>query len=692
MAHTKSSLAPPQAQRWPVDIVKHGDVRRDDYFWLRERENPEVLAYLAAENAYTAAAMAHTEALQETLYQEILGRIRQTDVSAPLPEGDYVYYERTQAGQDYPILCRRHAAVDAAEEILLDVNVLAAGHAFCDLGEWRVSPDQRLLAYTLDIDGSETFLVRVKNLATGDLLPDQMGNAYYGLEWAADSLHLFYTTLGDAHRPDSVWHHRLGKDTATDVRVFHEPDMRFFTGVHKTSSGDYLLITLDSNTTSEIWFVRAAAPLEPAQVIEPRSAGHEYSVDARGEWFYIRSNWNAPNFRVLAAPAAAPGKAQWQEVAAHDPQMLIERLHTFTGHLVLFGRRQGLPALRVLELAGDDQPAVIGRHDVLFPEAVYTCSLVRNALFTTPVVYLTYSSLKTPNTVYAYDMQQHTFTILKQEEVIGYNPDEYVVERHWATAADGIRIPISLAFRKGLALTGDNPTFLYGYGAYGSSVEPRFLAQRISLLDRGFVVAMAHVRGGSELGRSWYEQGKLLHKRNSFTDFIACAEQLIAASYTNPSRLAIGGRSAGGLLMGAVVNLRPDLFAAVFAGVPFVDVINTMLDASIPLTAMEYEEWGDPEEPEQYTYMRAYSPYDNLAVTNYPLLLTTAGLHDPRVQYWEPAKYVARLRALQQEQPGLHNRVLLRTNMSVGHGGPTGRYEYLRETAFEYAFFLDAIG
>ena len=690
MAHNERSLPPPQAQRRPVRITKHDDVREDDFFWLRERDNPEVLQYLAAENDYTAAAMAHTQALQEILYQEMVGRIRETDESALLPEGDYWYYERTEAGKNYPILCRRKRQGDAAEEILLDVNELAVGHAFCDLGEWRVSPDQNLLAYCLDLDGNEAFVVHIKRLDTGAALPERIGNAYYGLEWDAASQHVFYTTLGDAHRPDSVWRHRIGEDPSADARVLYEPDLRFEAGVTKTADGASLLVTVSSNTTSEIWHVPAALPAAEVQPLAVRRAQHEYSADRRGDWFYIRTNLHASNFRVMVAPVASPGIDHWQELVPHDPQFLIENLITFTRHVVLFGRSGGLPAMRVLHMA-EGEPLILDQHDVKFPEPAYTCGLVRNALYTTSQLYLAYSSPVTPNTVYTYDMEQRTLAVVKREDVNGYDPSQYTVERIWATAADGARVPMSLAYRKGVARDGGNPAFLYGYGAYGASTEARFVSQRISLLDRGFVVAMAHIRGGSEMGRAWYEAGKLLYKCNTFTDFVACAETLIAAGYTNRARLVICGRSAGGLLMGAVTNLRPDLFAAVLAGVPFMDVINTMLDPSIPLTAMEYEEWGNPDVPEQYAYMRSYSPYDNLGAATYPRLLVTAGLHDPRVQYWEPAKYVAKLRKLQNEHDGTNHSVLLKTNMTVGHGGPSGRYDSLRETAFEYAFFLDAV-
>jgi oligopeptidase B len=699
VAHNARSLTPPQAPRRPVTIRKHDDVRVDEFFWLRERDNPEVIQYLSAENEYTAGVMAHTAVLQETLYREMLGRIRETDESARLPEGDYWYYARTEQGRSYPILCRRRrredasedAPEDAPEEILLDVNDLAAGHAFCDLGEWRVSPDQNLLAYSLDVTGSEAFVIHFKRLDTGETLPERLDNAYYGLEWDAGSHYVFYTTLGAAHRPDSVWRHRVGSDCAEDVEIFHDDDLRYFVGIEKSSDGASLFVALHSNTTNEVWHVPAADPLAPLQAIALRRTGHEFSVDRRGEWFYIRTNREARNFRVVIAPVSDPGEDNWVEFVAHDADFLLDKVVTFADSLVLYGWRSGLPALRVLHLA-PGAPQIVDEHYVTFPEPEYTCSLLRNALYHTPTLYLAYSSLVTPNTVYGYEMAERTFTVLKQEEVAGYDVNQYVVERVWATAADGVRVPMAVAHRKDVVCSGDNPAFLYGYGAYGASAEPRFQSHRISLLDRGFVVAVAHIRGGSEMGRAWYEHGKLLHKCNTFTDFIACAEALIAAGYTRPARLAICGRSAGGLLMGAVTNLRPDLFAAVLAGVPFVDVINTMLDSSIPLTAMEFEEWGNPDVPEEYAYMRAYSPYDNLEAKTYPRLLLTGGLHDPRVQYWEPAKYVAKLRTLQRSHQGVNNLLLLRTIMTVGHGGPTGRYDSLRETAFEYAFFLDAVG
>jgi oligopeptidase B len=686
MGTLATPVQPPLAARRPTRIEKHGDVRVDEFFWLRERDNPAVLAYLEAENAFTETVMAHTRDLQTRVYDEMRTRIRETDQSAPLPEGAYLYYTRTEAGKNYPIHCRRQMGSGAPEEVLLDVNALAEGHAFCAIGAWRVSPDQRLLAYALDVGGDERFTIYVKDLTSGELLPDRIDGVYYGLEWANDGRTLFYTTLDAAHRPHKLWRHTLG-DGAEDTLVFHEPDASYFLGVSKTRSRQFILITLESNTVHEVWFLPAATPAAAPRLIEPRAPGHEYTVDHRDDHFYIRSNAGAANFHILTAPVAAPGKAQWQALVPHDPAVLVERIDLFADHLVYWAHKDGLPAVRVLRLE-TGRPAVSEAHWVAFPEPLYACHGAENRVFETGDLYIEYSSLRTPATIYRYDMAGRVLHVVKRDEIAGYDPEQYVMARIWATAADGAAIPVSVVHHKRVALNGNNPTWLTGYGSYGSSSDPHFVPHHLSLLERGFVFALAHVRGGSEMGRSWYEHGKMLHKRNTFTDFIACAEALIGAGYTRPGMLVTSGRSAGGLLMGAVTNLRPDLFAAVIAGVPFMDVINTMLDPTIPLTVNEYDEWGNPEHPEQYVYMRSYSPYDNLVVRAYPAMLVTAGLNDPRVQYWEPAKYVARLRTLNTGTAP----VLLKTNMAAGHGGASGRYDHLREIAFEYAFFLDTLG
>lgn len=684
----RSSVATaPVAPRRPTRIAKHDDVRVDDYFWLRERENPEVIEYLQAENDYAAAVMAHTAGLQETLFQEMRGRIKETDMTAPVEDGCYWYYQRTEEGKNYSIYCRRQASMDTTEEILLDVNELARGHEFCRIGEFAISPDHRLLAYALDVEGNETFVIYVKDLATGELLPDRIPDVYYGLEWGNDNRTLFYTTLDAAHRPHKLWRHTLGTDRAADVMVFHEADAKYYLVVSKTRSQRYILLELWSSMTSEVHVIPADTPATPPQVIEPRRHGHLYDVDHRGEFFFIRSNDQALNFRVMVARLETPGMANWRELVAERPATLIDGIDLFANHLVLYEWEQGLQQMRILKLAPGDA-AVAASHRVQFPEETYACEPERNPVFATNRLRIKYSSLKTPPTVFAYDMDTGTFDELKQDEIAGHEPNTYETRRLWATAPDGTAVPISLVHRKGIELDGHHPCLLTGYGSYGSSNEPDFRAHRLSLMQRGFVFAIAHVRGGSEMGRAWYEDGKLLKKKNTFSDFVACAEKLIADGYTEPARLTIMGRSAGGLLMGAVTNLRPDLFAGVVAGVPFVDVINSMLDPSIPLTVGEYEEWGNPADPEYYAYMRSYSPYDNLKANAYPHILTTAGLNDPRVQYWEPAKYIAKLRTLKLDG----NVVMMKTNMAAGHSGASGRYDYLRELAFEYAFLLQTVG
>lgn len=676
---------PPAPPRQPTRLVAHGDMRIDDYYWLRDRANPAVIAYLQAENDYAGAVMADTASLQENLFQEMRGRIRETDSTAPVADGDFWYYQRTVAGLDYPIYCRRAGTMTAPEEVLLDVNQLAEGKAFCEVGEFVISPDHRLLAYAYDVDGNELYTIVVKDLTTGALLEDRITGAYYGLEWSNDSRTLFYTTVDAAHRPDSVWRHELGAVQAADVRLLHEPDERFFVTLYKTRSKRFIVVHLRSNMTTEAHVIDADAPTPP-RLIAARRQGHEYRIDHRGNHFYILTNDQAEDFCVMVAPVDNPAAA-WRLLLPEAAGVLIDRLDLFQDHLVTLEWAGGVKRVRVVRLAAAE-PAIASTHWIDFPEDAYAVSVAENPAFASTTLRLNYSSLKTPPTVYAYAMEERRLEVLKQDEIANYNPDNYVTRRLWATAPDGAQAPISLVCHKETRLDGSNPCLLYGYGAYGASTEPGFRANRLSLLERGFVFAIAHIRGGSELGRAWYRNGKLHAKQNTFTDFIAAAEALIAAGYTHPERLTIMGRSAGGLLMGAVTNQRPDLFAGVIAGVPFVDVLTTMLDPSIPLTVTEYEEWGNPADPELYAAMRAYSPYDNLAPRAYPPILATAGLHDPRVAYWEPAKYVARLRQLKTDA----NVVLLKTNMAAGHGGASGRYEYLRETAFEYAFLLKVVG
>jgi oligopeptidase B len=676
---------PPVARAIPRTTTIHGDVRTDEYFWLRDREDPEVLAYLQAENRYTESVMAPTAELRERLFAEMRGRIKETDLSVPERIDDWLYYHRTVEGAQYPIYCRR--AVDsvpddpAAEEVLLDLNPLAEGHAYFRLGAFEPSPDHRLLAYSVDTSGAESFTLVVKDLTAGALLPETIPNVSAGGVWANDSRTLFYVVLDEARRPHRLYRHRLGENPAEDVLVHEEADESFFVDVDRTRSRAFLLLELTSHSTSEVRFVSADRPDEPFRTIEPRRHGVEYSVTHHGDRFLLTTNDGATDFRLVSAPVADPSRARWTEVLPSRPGVKLDSVDAFRDHLVVYEREAGLRQIRILELREGG-----GRHLVAFPEPVYTFYQHENPEFDTSLLRFTYTSMVTPPAVVDYDLSARTWTVRKQTEVLGgYDPARYRSERLFATAADGARVPISLVYQLPLERPGGpRPLLLNGYGAYGVSYDPTFSSSSLSLLDRGFVVAIAHIRGGEELGRPWYEGGRLLHKPNTFGDFIAVAEHLVAEGYTSSERLAISGGSAGGLLMGAVTNRRPDLFRAVVAEVPFVDVVNTMLDATLPLTVIEYDEWGNPNEPEAYGCIRSYSPYDNVRAQAYPHLLLTAGLNDPRVAYWEPAKLTARLRALKTDG----NHLLLKTNMGAGHGGASGRWDYLREVAFKYAFLL----
>ncbi len=674
---------PPIAPRIRHESTVHGRARVDEYYWLRDRGERRVIDYLEAENAYTDAMMKHTEPLQAKLFEEMKGRIKETDESVPVKDGEYYYYSRTFEGKQYPVHCRKHGSLDAPEQIILDENRLAAGHEYFRIGVLEVSPDHNLLAYSSDLEGDEIYTLRIKDLRTGELLPDVIENTYYSLEWGNDNRTLFYNVLDPAMRPFKIYRHVLGQPTADDVLVHHETDDSFFVDLSKTRSKRYILMEIYSNTTHEARLLDADAPGGDFRVFTPRRHMVEYEVSHQDDHFYIVTNDGATNFKLMRTPVDATAVENWTEVIPHRPDVLIDGVDAFAGHLAIYERQGGLPRLRVRRMSDGDE------HYVEFPEPVYTFSPVGNAEYDTAALRFVYQSMVTPQSTYDYDMNARSRELRKQQEVLGgYDPSQYETQRLVASAPDGAPVPISIVHRKGIALDGSNPALLYGYGSYGISMEPRFSSNVISLLDRGFVYAVAHVRGGQELGRVWYDTGKLLNKRNTFTDFIACAEKLIAEGYTRPDRLAIMGGSAGGLLMGAVTNMRPDLFEAVVAQVPFVDVINTMLDASIPLTVIEYEEWGNPNEPKYYDYMLSYSPYDNVEARAYPNMLVMAGLNDPRVMYWEPAKWVARLRATKTDD----NRLLLKTQMGAGHAGPSGRYDYLHEIAFVYAFILDMIG
>lgn len=676
-----TDIKPPIAKIEPRILSLHGDTRTDNYFWLRERANPEVMAYLEAENLYTSAVMESTEPLQEQLYQELLGYLKETDQSAPEKRADYYYYERTETGKAYPIYCRKHGSLDAAEEILLDQNLLAEGSDFCQLGVFQVSPDHQLLAYSVDLSGAETFTLYIKDLATGQLLPDQIPNTYYSLAWASDNRTFFYTILDEAKRPYQLYRHTLGTDPRDDALLYHETDVMYNMFLHQSRSKAYILVYLRQSVTSEWRYLPADEPMGQFRVLQPRQHGLEYLVDHRGDEFYILTNAEAENFRVMTAPTANPAKSEWRELIPHRPAVKVDELLVFQDHLVLFERESGLPQIQVVRLPD------MTSHYVEFSEPAYTIWPQGNREFQTAQLRFGYSSLVTPPSTFDYELNDRTRDLKKQEEIPGYDPAQYQSERIFATAPDGVRVPISLVYKKGLVKDGRSPLLMHGYGAYEASMDAYFASRRLCLLERGFIFAIPHIRGGGEMGRHWYEQGKLLHKRNSFTDFIACAEHLIAEKYTSAGKLVAFGRSAGGLLMGAVTNMRPDLFRVIVAGVPFVDALTTMLDASIPLTTSEYEEWGNPTDPTYYAYIKSYSPYDNLEAKAYPHLLATAGLNDPRVQYWEPAKWVARLRALKTDQ----NVLLFKTEMSAGHSGPSDRYAYLREWAFTYAFILDRL-
>ena len=676
--------APPRAPRRPRRLERHGDVRVDDYYWLRDRGDPEVVAYLKAENAYLDERMRHTRGLQERLFAEIKGRIPQTDASAPYRDGAHRYYWRCEEGRQYRIYCRKPLDADA-EQIILDVNEVAAGHGFCDAVVAAVSPNGRILAYAVDTVGRRRYAIRFRDLAAGEELGDVIPDVTSDAVWANDDRTLVYIRQHPVTlRPFQVLRHTLGRDAAADEPVYEEADDTFACSIGRSRSKRYLLIGSHHTLTTEFRCVPADRPAAPPEVFLPRERGHEYRIDHYRGRFYIRSNRAAKNFRLLETPDTRRGVEHWREVVPHRDDVLLEAFELFRDHLVVQERRGGLVRLRVRPWDAD------GGHEVAFPEpAGHAFIDPHNHVADTGVLRFGYGALGTPATTCAYDMRTRVRTVLKRDEVLGdFDPACYRTERLHAEAADGARVPISLVARRAAPGDGPRPLLLYGYGAYGLSMDAWFSASRLSLLDRGFVFAIAHVRGGEELGRDWYDDGKLLRKKNTFTDFIACAERLVALRHTSPDRLYAMGGSAGGLLIGAVLNRRPDLFHGAVAQVPFVDVLTTMLDESLPLTTGEYDEWGDPADERCYAYIKSYSPYDNVAAGRYPHLLVMTGLHDSQVQYWEPAKWVARLRARKTDG----NLLLLRTDLDAGHGGASGRYRRYRETALQYAFLLDLAG
>ncbi len=675
--------APPVAKTVPKSITQHGETRNDPYFWLREKTNPEVLAYLDAENSYLDAVMAPVRDLQKTLYTEMLGRIQEVDLSVPERRDDYFYYTRIEKGQNYQLYCRKYETLDGKEELILDGNELAKGHKYFRLGNYSISPSHKLLAYSTDTDGDEVYTTYFKDLKSGALLPDQVPNVYYGLAWGNDDKTLFYTTLDAAKRPYRVHRHVLGTPVTADEVVFEEPDERFYVELSVTKDKKYILITTESKMTAEVLYLDASRPGGKFAPVAPRRQGVLYSVRHYQGDFLILHNDKAQNFQLVSAKVGDSAPEKWKVLVPHRSDVLLEGVEAYKDWLSLVERENGLRRLRVRRWDGTDD------HTVAMPEPVYSLQPAGNPNYDAKTLRFNYQSLVTPSSVFDYDLSTRQRTLKKRQEIpSGYDATQYVSERIFATAADGARVPIAIVYKKGFRKDGKAPLLLYAYGSYGINTEATFSTTRLSLLDRGFAFALTNIRGGAEMGRYWYETGKLLTKKNTFTDFIAAADHLIAGKYTNSGRLAIMGGSAGGLLMGAVVNLRPELFQTVLALVPFVDVLNSMSDASLPLTVGEYEEWGNPEDKKFYDYMKSYSPYDNLKRGRYPNILATGGLNDPRVPYWEPAKWVAKMRTLKTDK----NLLAMKINMGAGHFGKSGRYAALEETAEQYAFLLLTMG
>ena len=693
---------PPVAKRIPHERTHHGDTVVDEYAWLVDKADPDTVAYLTAENAYTEAATAHLAGLRDTVFQEIRARTQETDLTVPVRRGGYWYYARTVAGQQYVIYCRRpvlpgevtppradDGTPPQGEQVLLDGNELARGHDFFALGTVDVSVDGTWLAYSTDFAGDERFTLRIRNLATGEELPDTIDATFYGTAWSADASVLFYLTVDDAWRPNRVWRHVVGTPTTEDTVVVREDDERFFVSVALTRSNRYVLVETDSKLTSEVRYIPAADPLAQPVLIAARRQGVEYSVehctalavpgrDEPLDAFLVLHNDGAEDFALGYTPVADPGP--WTPLVPHQPGTRLLAVEAFTGHLVLALRHAGLTGLRVLPMGG------AAAYDIAFPEPVYTVGVGDNPEYDSATVRLHYTSLVTPDSVYDCDLATGELRLLRRKPVLGgYDPADYEQHREWAVAADGTRVPISLVCRRGTPRDGSAPCLLYGYGAYEASMDPWFSVPRLSLVDRGVVFAVAHVRGGGELGRAWYDDGKMLAKRNTFTDFVACAAHLVEQRWTGARRLVARGGSAGGLLMGAVTNLAPAAFGGVVAQVPFVDALNTILDPTLPLTVTEWEEWGNPlADPQVYAYMKSYSPYENVTAGRYPPILAVTSLNDTRVLYHEPAKWVARLRAVSPDTP-----VLLKTEMDAGHGGRSGRYDAWYEEAFITAWILD---
>ncbi len=670
---------PPDAKKVTHKDVLHGDTRLDDYFWMKDKTNPEVIKHLEAENAYTAAVMKSNEPLKETLYKEFLARMKQTDLSVPYLDRGYWYYNRTEEGKQYAIHCRKKGSLEAAEEIILDVNELGKGEKFFSAGGLQVSDDGNLLAFTSDTTGFREYYLSVKNLKTGEMIHNRLAKVSQAL-WAADNQTLFYVTEDHAKRAHKLWRHKLGEPIEKDTLVYEEKDELFRLGLSRSRDRKYLFHSSHSSTTSEQRYLSADNPTGVWKTIKPRIDGHDYTADHRDGQFYIRTNWNdATNFKVMTCPVSDTKIENWKDFIAYNPAVMVNGVALFKDFALVSEREAGNPHIRVMNFRDGIQ------HRIEFPEPVYSAFLGANPEYDNNAVQLSYTSLITPSSVYEYDLTKKTRKLLKQTEVPGgYNPDEYVSERVFAAAADGTKVPVSLVYKKGVKKDGTSPCLLYGYGSYGATLPVGFASNRLPLLDRGIIYAQAHIRGGSDMGRQWYDDGKMLKKMNTFTDFIACADFLVNEKYCARDRLVIQGGSAGGLLVGATLNLRPDLCKAAVMQVPFVDVINTMLDESLPLTIQEFLEWGNPKKKEEYEYLKQYCPYTNLKKGTYPAILATTSLNDSQVMFHEPTKYVAKMRAL---NPG--TTIVFKCNMAGGHGGSSGRYDALKEQAFVMSFVLD---
>lgn len=680
------NIPAPVAKKIPKTLEKFGDIRVDDYYWLNERENPEVIDYLKKENAYYQKMTAHTKELQKELYTEMKGRIKEDDSSVPYLYNGYYYITRYEKGKDYPIYARKKGSLDAKEEILFNCNELAKGHAYFQLGGMSVSPDNKFASFGTDTVGRRIYTIQIKNLETGEILTDKIENTTGGAVWANDNMTLFYTRQDKVTlRSDKVYKHKRGTGISKDVLVYDEKDDTFNVGVSKSKSRKFIVIESSSTLTTESQILEADNPDGKFRVFSKRRRGLEYHISHFDGNFYITTNADkASNFKIMKTPETATDKKNWVDLIAHRDDVLIEGLEIFRNYLVVEERSNGLNKIRIMPWGGKDE------YYLPFKSETYTAYPSTNVDFDTEVLRYSYQSLSTPPSVIDFNMKTRKKTVMKEQEVLGgkFDKDNYKEERVWATAADGTKIPISLVYRKGMKKNGKNPLLQYAYGSYGYSMDATFSSTRLSLLDRGFIFAIAHIRGGEDLGRAWYENGKLLKKKNTFTDFIDCSKYLISEKFTSPEHLYAEGGSAGGLLMGVVVNIAPELYNGVIAQVPFVDVVTTMLDDSIPLTTGEYDEWGNPNVKKYYDYMKSYSPYDNVRAQQYPNMYVSTGLHDSQVQYWEPAKWVAKLRTVKTGK----NVLFLDTNMDAGHGGASGRFEALKELAKEFAFFLDLEG